>query len=166
MFCVWRRNIQNLALYSFSTLTRWRTALLVGSVLDVTLTLSPSIILWLVFITCLWMLSVPLSATKQCLISISRQPLWSQKVSCYFWIMKATRGHFHWLKPPFPKCILFIDICVLLRGSWLFYNIRFVGLDSVQWDNSVCEFLLYAQHVSESLKYTNDQTSDLIFNIS
>jgi len=53
-----------------------------------------------------------------------------------------------------------------LRGSWQFYNIRFVGLDSVQWDNSVCEFLLYTQHTLESLKYTNDQTSDLVFDIS
>jgi len=57
-------------------------------------------------------------------------------------------------------------LCVLLRGSWQFYNIRFVGLDSVQWDNSVCEFLLYTQHTLESLKYTNDQTSDLVFDIS
>jgi len=36
----------------------------------------------------------------------------------------------------------------------------------VQWDSSVCEFLLYAQHVSGSLKYTNDQTSDPGFDIS
>ena len=58
------------------------------------------------------------------------------------------------------------NLCVLLRGSWLFCNIRFVELDSVQWDSSVCEFLLYAQHVSGSLKYTNDQTSDPGFDIS
>jgi hypothetical protein len=77
------------------------------------------------------------------------------------WPLLSAEAHISKIQPFYWR-----NLCVLLRGSWLFYNIRFVGLDSMQWDNSVCEFLLYTQHVSESLKDTNDQTSDSGFDIS
>lgn len=164
MFCVcgcgcvlWSRNIQNLAIYSFFPLHVLEDSTPCG--VSPRHPFSVPINDTMIGVHHLFMDAVclTLSVTIQCLLSTRSVANW--------WWRQHLATSINW-SPHFQNPVFLSQhLCVLLRGSWLFYNIRFVGLDSVQWDSSVCELLLYA-HVSESLNYANDQTSDPGCNIS